>query len=257
MKNTTKTKLWAAIWIVIGLVFLIIPFGIDSLLVSIEQPEKSNTTFIIILKNIFSSLAIIAFFSGAWEILSKKSFAKEVLELSNVSANYIDSGIMHVYKEFTDIDWKVLFKDSKNVICFFTYAYSWRSNNRSALNMLKEQGTSITIILPNYNNDSVVDTLNQDFKYGKYAQSGEDGISKDVKNLIQEAETYFKNFGATVKLYNGNIKTTYYLVDNKCIMAPFKHGGKKSSVPAILCKEGGTLFDFCRKDIDSIIEESN
>ena len=133
---------------------------------------------------------------------------------------------MHVYKEFTDIDWKVLFKDSKNVICFFTYAYSWRSNNRSALNMLKEQGTSITIILPNYNNDSVVDALNQDFKYGKYAQSGEDGISKEVKNLIQEAETYFKNFGATVKLYNGNIKTTYYLVDNKCIMAPFKHGEK-------------------------------
>lgn len=257
MKNTTKTKLWAALWIIVGLVFLLIPFGIDSYCDLTKQSEMTNETIIIIIKNIFSSLATIAFFSGAWEMLSKKSFAKEVLELSNVSTNYIDSGIVHVYKEFTDIDWKVLFKDSKNVICFFTYAYSWRSNNRSSLNMLKEQGTNISIILPNYNNDSIVDALNQDFKYGKYAQSGQDGASKDVKDLIREAEVYFKNFGATVKLYNGNIKTTYYLVDDKCIMVPFKHGGKKSSVPAILCKEGGALFDFCRKDIDSIIEESN
>lgn len=256
MKNTTRTKLWAALWIIVGLVFLLIPFGIDSYCDLTEQSEMANNTIIIIIKNISSALATIAFFSGAWEILSKKSFAKEVLELSNVSINYIDSGIVCVYKEFTDIDWKVLFKDSKNVICFFTYAYSWRSNNRTSLNMLKEQGTKITIILPNYNNDRIVDTLNQDFKYGKYAQSGQDGASKDVKDLIREAEEFFKNLGATVKLYNGNIKTTYYLVDDKCIMAPFKHGGKKSSVPAILCKEGGALFDFCYKDIKSIIEES-
>lgn len=257
MKNTTKTKFWASLWIIAGLVFLLISFGIDSVCDLIKYPEKSGETIIIFFKNMFSSLATIAFFSGAWEILSKKSFAKEVLELSGVSANYIDSGIVCVYREFTDIEWKTLFKDSKKVICFFTYAYSWRSNNRSALNTLKEQGTSVTIILPNYKNDCVVDALNKDFKYGKYAQLDGDGASKDVKTLIQEAEVYFKQLGATVKLYDGNIKTTYYLIDDKCIMAPFKHGGKKYSVPAILCKAGGTLFEFCRSDIDSIIEESN
>mgnify|MGYP003298955964 CR=1 FL=1 len=123
--------------------------------------------------------------------------------------------------------------------------------------MLKNQGTDVTIILPDYNNSQIVDALNNDFKYAKYAKKDSENATKDVKNLIKEAEEYFTDFGASVKLYNGNIKSTYYVVDDKCIFAPFKHGSKKSSVPAILCKEGGSLFEFCKRDITSILEESH
>lgn len=257
MKNTTKTKLWAAGWIILGLVFLVLPFILDYILDSIGHPELSNNIIILLINNIFPALATIAFLSGAWEMLSKRSFAKEVLELSKVSDNYINSGIIHVYKDFTEIDWKELFRDSKKVTCFFTYAYSWRSNNRAALDMLKKQKTDVTIVLPDYNNNEIVDALNNDFKYAKYAEPNSENASKDVKNLIKEAEEFFIDFGATVKLYDGNIKSTYYLVDDMCVFAPFKHSNKKSSVPAILCKESGSLFEFCERDMASIIEVSH
>ncbi len=257
MKNTTKTKLWAAFWIIAGLVLITFPFILDYFLETVCALDYDNNIFVTIINSVFPSLATIAFFSGAWEVLNKKSFAKEVLELSGVSDNYIDSGIEYVYNEFTEIEWKKLFKDSKRVTCFFTYAYSWRSNNRSALNMLKEQGTDLTIILPDYNNNDIVNALNHDFAYAEYALPDSAGATKDVKNLIKEAESFFKNLGANVKLYSGNIKSTYYLIDDKCIIAPFKHGHKKTTVPAILCKKGGTLFDFCLKDIKAIIEESH
>lgn len=257
MNNATKTKLFVLGWVIIGLILLSVPFFLDYFLESIGASEASDNIIILFINNISPALATIAFLSGAWEAHSKRSFAKEVLELSNVSDNYIDSGILHVYKEFSEIDWKDLFLNSKRVMCFFTYAYSWRSNNRTALNILKEQGTEVTIILPNYNNDQIVDALNNDFKYAKYTDSNSENASKDVKNLIKDAEEYFLDFGATVKLYDGNIKSTYYLIDNKCIFAPFKHGCKKSTVPAILCENGGTFFEFCKRDIASIIEASH
>lgn len=257
MKNSTKTKLWAAGWIILGLFLLFVPFLLDYIIESIGKPELSSNIIILFINNIFPALATIAFLSGAWEMLNKRSFAKEVLELSKVSSNYIDSGIIHVYKEFTEIDWKEMFQVSKKIVCFFTYAYSWRSNNRTALDMLKKQKTDLTIILPDYNNNGIVDALNYDFKYGKYAEPNSENANKDVANLIREAEEYFLNFGATVKLYEGNIRSTYYLIDDLCVLSPFKHGGKKSSVPAIVCKEGGYLFDFCQRDIKAILEESH
>lgn len=256
MKNTTKTKLWTAIWIIVGILLITFPFVLDYILDTICVCDHDNNIFVIIINSIFPSLATIAFFSGAWEVLSKKSLAEEVLELSDVADNYIDSGIEHVYKEFTEIEWKKLFKGSKRVVCFFAYAYSWRSENRSALNMLKEQKTNITIILPDYKNDDIINVLNHDFKYAEYALPDSEDATKDVKNFIMDAENFYKKFGANVKLYSGYIKSSYYLIDNKCIIAPFNHGHNKSDVPAILCKEGGTFFEFCIKDIDAIINES-
>ena len=53
MKNTTKTKFWAALWIIIGLVLLIVPFLLDYIIDSIGQPEWSNNIIILLINNIF------------------------------------------------------------------------------------------------------------------------------------------------------------------------------------------------------------
>lgn len=255
MKNTCKTKLKAAFWVVVGLVFLTIPFWINYFLVSFGFEEHSNNLYILLINNVFPSLATMAFMSGAWEALNKKSFAKEVLELSQVSDNYVKSGIIHVYNEFTDIDWMGLFKNAHKVVFFFTYAYSWRSNNRTALKLLEEQKTDITVILPDYTDDKIVDSLDRHFHYGQHFRL-ESHANKSTKELIADAQQFFEGMGATVKLYSGDIKSTYYLIDDKCVFAPFKHGQSKTSVPAILCKDDGTFFDFCKKDIDALIKES-
>lgn len=73
---------------------------------------------------------------------------------------------------------------------------------------------------------------------------------------IPQAIQDFKKMGAKIKLYDGTICSTYYLLDETCIFAPFKHGKNKRSVPAFKVCSNGTFFDFCKKDIDKILEES-
>ena len=133
LKNTTKTRLSVAIWCIIGLALLSCPFIINYFLEYFDKHELGNNLLFIIINNVFPALATIAFFSGAWEAHSKRAFAKEVLELAGVSDNYVESGIQNVYKEFTDINWNELLSNAKNAVFFFSYAYSWRSNNRTAL----------------------------------------------------------------------------------------------------------------------------
>lgn len=255
-KNTTKTHLSIAVWCIIGLVLLLLTFWLNYFLELIGKPEWNKSVFVIIANNVLPSLATIAFLSGAWEAHSKRAFAKEVLELAGVSNNYVESGIQNVYKEFTDINWNELLSKTQNAVFFFTYAYSWRSNNRTALKAAHEQGTKITVILPDYKSKIITDALDMDFHYGAYATEGSEDKNKSSAQLIKEAAEYFLKLDATVLIYPGNIKTTYYLMDDKCIYAPFKHSKEKSSVPSILCCEGGTFFEFCKRDIESIIEQS-
>lgn len=100
------------------------------------------------------------------------------------------------------------------------------------------------------------DALDMDFHYGAYAFERSEDKNKSSAQLIKDAAEFFLKLNATVMIYHGNIKTTYYLMDDKCIYAPFKHSKEKSSVPSILCCENGSFFEFCKRDIESIIEQS-
>ena len=66
----------------------------------------------------------------------------------------------------------------------------------------------------------------------------------------------FKKLNADIYLYSSNLKTTYYFFDDKCIIAPFKHGKDKYCVPAILCREGGALYEFCKNDLKQAIKKA-
>lgn len=254
-KNTTKTCLAVARWGIVGLILLLFTVLLNYF-IEINHPERSRSFLIILANNVLPALATMAFLSGAWEAYSKRAFAREVLELAHVSENYVQSGIIHVYKEFTDINWNELFIGAKEAVFFFTYAYSWRSNNRTALKLLQEQGTKITIILPDYANKEITDALDLDFHYGAHADENSKEKDKSSCQLIEEAIEFFEKMNADILLYPGNIKSTYYRIDDKCIYAPFKHSKEKSSVPAFLCDSSGTLFNFCQRDIDSIIKQS-
>lgn len=206
MNNSSNTKVKALKWAIVGVLLIGIPFVLDYL-VDVCDWDKNNL-LIIAANNIFPALGTICLLSFAWEILNKRSFANEVLELSNVSENYIQSGIIHVYDDFDRIEWDKLLKNAKEVKFFFAYGDTWRNSNRSAIEMLKKQGTKVTIILPNYNNDEITDYLNKEFGYDKYAEENSPDSKIDVKNKIQETKVKIEEIGATVKLYNGKIKSS-------------------------------------------------
>lgn len=251
-KNSEKTIIKALLFFIGALLLLLATYILG------YYKEKGcfdgGVTYLVII-NIFTALASIFGVSAVWEAFSKKSFAKEILDLANVSENYIKSGITTVYSDFTDIEWSKKFKYSKDVTIFFAYGSGWRSENRKLLNSLKLNNANITVILPNFDNDELMDILNRRFNYDKYAKS-EEYKAKSIKEEINMAIKDFKKYNASIKLYDYDITTTYYLIDNVCIFAPFNHSEEKGHVPAIECEKGGEWFEFCEYDIKEILKSA-
>ncbi len=253
MKNSTKTYLRVFIYAFVTLVLLLTVFVLGYCK---EKGCIKENLFYLIFINILPATASITGVAAIWEAFSKRSFAKEVLELTDVSCSYEKSGIIAVYDNFTDIDWIDKFKYAKEVTIFFSYGSSWRSENRKSLQHLKKENAKINVILPNYKDDSIVDNLNRRFNYSNYAKKGSAYSNKNVKNEIIQAEQDFKNkYGANVYLYNGTITSSYYLIDDICIFAPFNHSKEQGSVPAIECKKDGVWYKYCKKDLDDILKE--
>ena len=202
--------------------------------------------------NLISTVAALLGVSIVWELMCKNSFAREILNLGKVTDNYIDSGIEHVYERFKEIDWNIELRDVKELTIFITYGSTWRNYNRYLINN-KDKKNKFTVILPNFNNKNLIDELDRRFCYGNYCDVSEKSI---VSKLIKDAAQDFKQMGWKVKLYDGTICTSYYLYGEKCICAPFKHDVEKSDVPAIKSSKGGTYYEFCKKDIDSLFATS-
>lgn len=130
--------------------------------------------------------------------------------------------------------------------------------------MIKRGGT-LTVILPDFNVDTIMDSLDYSFKYGKYSLSDR-GNAVDVKEnensklsvraRIKEAADTYIHLGAKVYLYKGDIRTTYYLFDHTCVFAPFNHCKTKQFVPGIMAESGKCFYEFCKLDIDEILQQS-
>ena len=250
-KNSSKTRIKVLICIIVLLIGIIVAVAIDYFFGDIE-----NIWVAIGFELAFTFISVVGV-SGLWEMLGKRDFAEEVLELAGVAGDIQKSGIIGFYEKFTDIKWDEIFNGAKEISLMFTYAYSWRNNNRQGLkDVSNKKNSQLVVLLPDYSIPEVCDMCDRDFLYGHHAEKGSENAKKTTENEIKQAVEDFKKLNADIYLYPGNLKTTYYFFDDKCIIAPFKHGKDKYCVPAILCREGGALFEFCKKDLEQAMHKS-
>jgi len=252
MKNFLGTKYTAAKCVIVCLVLILFTYVIDDFWITTNYIFYKNIVLIIL-----PTIASIVGVSAVWEIFGKRSFSREVLNLANVSDNLIDSGIIYVYKDFKNIDWNEELRGVNKLIMFFTYGNTFRNQNKQVLESFSAKNKDWTVVLPNFNDKKIIDELDRRFCYGTYDPRGE---KESVEKQIQKAIRDFIEMGAKIKLYNGTICSSYYLMDEICIFAPFKHGYPKSYVPAFKCSNklcsNGTLVEFCFDDMSRILENS-
>lgn len=245
-----KRKKWilAGIFIIAGLVCLL-----GSAHINTYTDTAQNEFFI--LNNILLSLANILLFTGAWNALHSAPTTEEILEAAQLPESFQDSGIVKIYETFTEIEWSKYFKKTKHVVFFFTYASNFTNKNLRYLEKLKNKKKAITVIVPDYNNDTMMDFFDRSFRYGKYSENPQSPLNS-TKNRILETISVYKGMNAEIFLFPGEIKSTYYFFDDICVYAPFNHCKDRKYVPAIVSEKGGKWYEFCKMDINDIIKQS-
>ena len=68
-----------------------------------------------------------------WELLGKRRLLDEILTQVGVAKEIDAAGIIEIYSDFYQIDWKPYFQNVREVDLFFAWAHTWRNSNRADL----------------------------------------------------------------------------------------------------------------------------
>jgi len=218
-----------------------------------EDLGKRHEIWRAVIQELSGSLFITGAITSLWELIVKRAFLNEILDKVKISKEIAASGIIEV-SNFNGIDWKTYLSTNINKLdIFFAYAYSWRHDHVEELKgIAANKNAQIRIVLPDYNNPQIVNELARRFNYSE---------SKLI-DKIKEAEIFFENLhpstskGASVNIWllPTTPQFTFYRLDNIAIIALYSHRRELTTVPAIVCKKGGMLYDYICNEFNSMID---
>ena len=241
MKITNKNIWTILISVVVFLVLMVINFcGLERI---------QNDALRILLLTISSTVATVVLANVLWEVIAKENFAKSMLDQVKISENIAKSGIDAVYVDFRDIDWKKEFKNTKSFTAAFVYAYSWRSNNDTAIREFASKNSrrkKMRIIVPDPENNSIMSDLDRRFNF----ECGE------TRKRVEDCIKYYCDLGITVYVFEGTLQSSYYLMDQVGIMSVFTHSKGKGAVPALKANKTGNMYKYINDDLNALIKRS-
>jgi hypothetical protein len=190
-----------------------------------------------------------------WELLLKRSFARELLETVN-SANDLDrAGIIGIgIQSLQGQGWDDLFRKVTELDIFVAYGNTWRNTHLSQLqDLAKRRNARVNVYLADPNDDLTM----------KVIATRTSLSTKEVQQKIIEAKKGFEDLkisnGASIEVYyfSGARVFTLYRFNDEAVIELYQHAkAKKSDFPTLICRKGGTFYDFLEAELAAIKAES-
>jgi hypothetical protein len=189
-----------------------------------------------------------------WELVAKRAFAGEVFAIARVGTDVRNAALTRIGTSYLDdVDWEGYFATVEKLDIFVAYAGTWRGMNYQRLMQVAAQPTSrIRVFLPNPNDAVLVGRLAQRFAM----------TAADVESRIRTARSEFAGLqqagGGEVRVYyhSGDPLYSCYRFDKTAILTLYSHTRTRTNVPTIVCRDGGTLYDFVREELRAIEDQS-
>jgi len=148
------------------------------------------------------------------------------------------------FNNFTE-EFEKMILNANKVSVFFIHSRQWRENNETAIkNYLKRENTQLTVFLPNFLNDSLMNKIVDNFSDGYV-----------IPTLIKDAYKFFLNLrddlkaNIEIRCFNYYPTYSFYCFDEEAIIAMYPTTAKKKNVPAFKILKDSKFWDFVEDDI--------
>jgi len=228
--------------------------GLILLWISASFQWNNNTAAQSVVRDVGSFLSASAVLTFLWEFWGRRAFLDEVLAKVQLSDDIRSAGLQKIVPSFhTGINWQSYFPKVKELDILFAYGRTWRATHLEELQRLaRKKGARIRVVLPDPDDPLTVGELARRFEYttselAKYV--------RDAVETFKELRTLAGRDGAEIDLwfFQGTQQFSYYRFDTIAIVALYTHRRARDPVPAIICEEGGSLFEFVRQDFDALV----
>jgi hypothetical protein len=199
-----------------------------------------------------TTLIVAVGLAGVWELVGKRAFKREILETAGTVKDIESAGLTRVGTKILDeVDWEELFRTAKELDIYFAYGRTWRGYNRGRLRGMIQRGGRVRVYLPDPTDTPSIEQLSRRFADMKAA---------NLIAAIDDARGDFEQLAKTgdVKIYYrpGDPVYSFYRFDSTFIVALYTHRPERQDVPMLVCTVGGTLYDFFKKELDAIEDQS-
>ncbi|CAM5661252.1 hypothetical protein SALBM217S_10309 [Streptomyces griseoloalbus] len=248
-RRVTSLKYWlvSVISLIIGVCFLYVS-GIGWF----KRHETFGT-----LANQFGGLMIASVaLALLWELVGRRSFFHEMLEVLRLKNDVESAGLDAIGTDYSKVvDWEHCLDGAKKLDIFAAWATTWRNTHQTRLTRIATRPDSkIRVCLPNPNDVDCVKILAARFT-----------MSEDrVRSKLTEAIDGYKDLDGRagtgrVEIYGSTAfrAFTAYRVDDVFIVSLYHHKDSRSgTVPALSCREGGSLYEFFSADLEGVLDAS-
>jgi hypothetical protein len=206
-----------------------------------------------VLNNLGGLLIVSVALGALWELYGKRAFAREILDTARTTTDVDAAGLIRVGTNYLEIDWERLFAGVVKLDIFFAYARTWRNSNHTRIvELAGRRDARIRVYLPDPDHADTVRRLAERFSM----------TEQSLKSAIQEARDYFVSLGrearASIEVYyrGGDSTFSCYRFDKTAVLTMYTHSQRRTPVPTIVCREGGSLYEFVRAEFRAIHEQS-
>ena len=278
MNNKNKT-IWeelarlAAITSVVALIICVLLY----IYMYNQKPQENSSWFgvyTLLLSVISNFIPILSIYLGSYFIFYRIKNIKQLHDtedLSSLIAHKVNSLIsekdlsispseISCYEEFNKIPWDNLLSTSSSLDICVHYLDTWVNTHSELIKKLFDRGGKVRIILPNYNQYSVVKVIKQ-----RFPEYTEDQIKTKISNTISKLETVLnksthKNACLEAYLMSDMMWFCAFRVDRRVlILSPYEHIREmKIGSPAILFQLGtySLVQSWIEKELSGMIEHS-
>ncbi len=188
-----------------------------------------------------------------WELIGKRAFAREVLETARTSTDVEAAGLTRVGTNYVkEPDWESLFATVRKLDIFLAYGSTWRNTYIRELEQLARAGGRIRVYLPDPSDTVAIQRLADRFAKTPAELSG----------LIDEARRAYQSLpvahGGSTEVFfrQGDPVFSCYRFDGTAVLTLYTHQRRRTGVPTIVCRDGGSLYQFVRDEFDALKQQS-
>lgn len=189
-----------------------------------------------------------------WELFGKRTFASEVLQKAQLSAEIVDAGIVRVTDSYLEeVEWAELFDPASRLDIVVAYARTWRNAQAQRLQELaSRRGTRIRVFLPDPEDPMTMSVLADRFN------TKPDLLAQTVHEAIEGFAAFGNNSQGAVEVWvrPGDAVFTCYRFDSRAVLTLYSHGkDRRTSVPTFVVRSG-KLMRFIDDEIASLATQS-
>ncbi|MFG2018943.1 hypothetical protein [Actinomadura geliboluensis] len=186
-----------------------------------------------------------------WELVGKRALVDEMHEKFEMSADVKTAGLVGIGTNYVaDPDWDSYFAGVSKLDIFVAYGQTWRNQHLTQLReVARRPDARIHVYLPDPEDATELKALAR--KFGSDLSS--------LRQKIEETRAAFQELaqpgGAEVTVYYRPPYSvfSFYRFDSTAVITLYSHSRRRQpGVPTLICKAGGSLFQFVYDEISAL-----